>query len=155
MVLGIPRGNWFVEGVARLNRRTSLVDYTTAKQAAEKHTGTAMADNEPQSMLPFAVSCPLPLFDKPTQTASYALSCKGCALASLQFDLALRNMEHTRDEFLEHFKECAEAKKLWAASERGKKDTGYLECDFIKRRGLPEDRWGYIAARPRIKGLDM
>lgn len=29
VVLGIPRGNWYVEGVARLNRGTSLVAYTT------------------------------------------------------------------------------------------------------------------------------
>jgi hypothetical protein len=33
VVLGIPRGNWYVEeGDARLRRRTNLIDYTTALQ---------------------------------------------------------------------------------------------------------------------------
>jgi hypothetical protein len=100
-------------------------------------------------MLPFTVSCPLPQFDKWTQTTYHALTCKGCVLACIKPDLTRHNGEYTREELLEHVKECEEAKKLWAASECGTKDIGHLENRFIKRRGLPDGYWGYTAARPR------
>lgn len=128
MVLGIPRGNWYVEeGDARLRRRTNLIDYTTALQVVEEHAGTTIVQNAPQSMLPFTVSCPLPQFDKWTQTTYHALTCKGCVLACIKPDLTRHNGDYTREELLEHVKECEEAKKLWAASECGTKDIGHLE----------------------------
>lgn len=54
---------------------------------------------------------------------------------------------------MKHVKKCEEVKKLWAASECGKKDTGPLESDFIKRRGLPWITGGNTAAGPRTGGL--
>ncbi len=120
-----------------MSRRTNLIDYTTAKEVVERVKGTAIVDDEPQCERPFAVSCPLPLFDKSTQTTHHALNCKGCALVRFNQDPTQKNEEHTRESFLGHFQRCREAKKLWAASEGGTKDISDLENRFIKQRGLP------------------
>lgn len=139
VVHGRPRDNWYVSGAARLSRRTNLIDYTTAKEVIERYKAITIDDDEPQSERPFAVSCPLPLFDRSTQTTYHALSCKGCALVRFMQKPALKNEEHTRASFLEHFQECDEAKRLWNASEGGTKDIGDLENHVIKQRCLPEN----------------
>lgn len=49
--------------------------------------------------------------------------CKGCQIALKK----RRDRVYSREGFLEHFRRCRQAQKLWEASCEGKKDVGFFE----------------------------
>jgi hypothetical protein len=84
----------------------------------------AVVGRWPDSLtLRFQAATSLPFLERATGTAQSGVSCKGCQVAfegDFSDDhLELRDRFYSREEFLEHFGECAAAQKLWAASQEG------------------------------------
>ncbi|KAK4038481.1 hypothetical protein C8A01DRAFT_37605 [Parachaetomium inaequale] len=73
--------------------------------------------------LRFQAATSLPFVERATGAAQSGVSCKGCQVAfegDFSDDhLELRDRFYSREEFLEHFDECAAAQKLWDASREG------------------------------------
>ncbi|ATY58575.1 Cyclin-like F-box [Cordyceps militaris] len=78
--------------------------------------------------LNFMGAVALPYYDKGTGRVEYGLSCAGCQLAiekdiigtrGEQWAFEARDKVYSRDGFLEHFRWCEQAQRLWRSSSEG------------------------------------
>lgn len=89
-------------------------------------------------------SCALPYYDRRTGGVERGVPCAGCQLAiekdivggGEKWPYGARNKVYARDGFLEHFRWCEQAQRLWISSDGGS----------IEPAELPEDarREGYF-----------
>lgn len=109
--------------------RVKLVPYFPAmKEFGDRlETKTARPQHQPfwDPIHNFMASCELPYYDPQTQTVEYGISCAGCersATGQAHGQAPSRAADapwdrvFSRDNFLKHFKICAQAQKLWESS---------------------------------------
>lgn len=128
-----------MEEVTR-TRRTFIV--------AESHCLDALKRNEIKEsqltfdlwsqspILRFMASSSLPFLDPITEEIQTGVSCRGCQLvleaapSEARFDR--RERVYSREEFLDHFHQCEEARNLWVLSQGG---TVPIEEPFMAQQG--------------------
>lgn len=109
--------------------RVKLVPYFPAmKEFGDRlETGAAHPQHQPfwDPVHNFMASCELPYYDPQTQAVEYGISCAGCETSAAgqaagqapsRAADAPWDRVFSRDNFLKHFKICAQAQKLWASS---------------------------------------
>ncbi|CCF37277.1 F-box domain-containing protein [Colletotrichum higginsianum] len=132
-------GVYTMEEVTR-TRRTFIV--------AESHCLDALKRNEIKEsqltfdlwsqspILRFMASSSLPFLDPITEEIQTGVSCRGCQLvleaapSEARFDR--RERVYSREEFLDHFHQCEEARNLWVLSQGG---TVPIEEPFMAQQG--------------------
>lgn len=89
----------------------------------------------------FMASCALPYYDRRTNKVERGMSCSGCQLAleegiyhpENEPTAYARDMVYAQDSFLEHFRWCEQAQRLWRSSGEGENDPP--ELPELCRRG--------------------
>jgi hypothetical protein len=85
-------------------------------------------------------SCALPYYDRLTDAVEYGMSCAGCfsavpkARVGERLETDARDRVYARDSFLDHFRWCKAAQRLWESSDEGKREITALP-DTIRRGG--------------------
>lgn len=102
----------------------------------------AEVETGPNHIFRFMASCALPYYDSRTRRVERGMSCSGCQLAfengiigyrGEAWASLARDMVYSQDGFLDHFRRCEQAQRLWKASGEGKHRPSELpEC---ARRG--------------------
>ncbi|KAL5349770.1 hypothetical protein ACLOAV_004802 [Pseudogymnoascus australis] len=80
------------------------------------------------STLAYMATCALPYYDRQNGTADYGISCAAAqltiekttaSLTAMKVLYVARDTVYSKEEFLEHFKECEQAQLLWESSKDG------------------------------------
>ncbi|GKZ34216.1 hypothetical protein AbraIFM66950_004401 [Aspergillus brasiliensis] len=110
----------------------------------EKSPGKVSRDTELQ---PYMVTTALPYLDNESDVIEKGVSCSGCQIA-LEKDLwssrvksnvcDKRDRVYSHEGFMEHFKSCQEARKLWDLSEGGTIEPDVPQ--FVKKGGSAKKR---------------
>jgi hypothetical protein len=123
-------GHWTANREWRISLQQAWLLAAQQSQAQEQlpHWINNYWRPRPRQIDNFAASAALPYYDKEKGRAEEGLSCVGCAsawfysgewLGSLRARLRARNKVHSEAGFLEHFKWCEYAQRLWESSEDG------------------------------------
>ncbi|PYH90157.1 hypothetical protein BO71DRAFT_452957 [Aspergillus ellipticus CBS 707.79] len=108
---------------------------------------TRATQEKETELLRYMVTTSLPYLNTETGVIQNGISCSGCQIALEKAlrssrtgpsSCALRDKVYSYDEFMQHFRECREAQKLWELSNQGV-DVAKIS-EFVRRRGYFKKR---------------